>query len=151
VSPVWSPRPGPADVLSTGNEWEAIHRCLSGGQVLAAAAPRRGPDGPRLIRPRYRAFGYTVDPNSLRAVRAWCGDGMPVEALREMHDGPFAGWREVSRRTSGGRPLVRFAHLSAEYCVDCDISGKLLTSVEPTDPQIACWHARQADRGARCR
>jgi hypothetical protein len=107
---------------------------------------RQDAQGSHYVRPAFRADDYRVTPNAMRGIMNWKSDHMPTEALLEMHDGPFAGWRQISRFERGGKQWVRYFNASGEYGVDVEIVDAGLGQVVELDPKLAYDLAVENDR-----
>ena len=98
------------------------------------------------VRRVFQAADYRVDRNSMRAIEAWRDDRLPTQALIEMRDGPFAGWRELARFERDGTSWARFYHPSGEYGVDVELVGAGLGKIVELDPRLAYELAVENDR-----
>jgi hypothetical protein len=107
---------------------------------------RQGPDGPYLVRPRYRPEDYTVHPTAMRSIENERGGYLNVFSLMGERDGPFVGWAEVARFERDGRSWVRLRQTSVDWCVDVEVLEIGLGQVLPVDPQTAYQLAVVADR-----
>jgi hypothetical protein len=106
-----------------------------------------GPDGPYLVRRPYRPEDYAVVPSQTRTLPMRGGD-MPVEwELTERDGSMYAAWKEVRRFIRNGRTWVRVMHASGdEYCLDVETGDGRILRIEPVDPLLAYWEARQSDQ-----
>jgi hypothetical protein len=102
--------------------------------------------GQYYVRRAFVANDYRVDRNSMRAIEAWRDDRLPTQALLEMRDGPFAGWRELSRFVRDGEPWARFYHPSGEYGVEVELVEAGLGKIVELDPKLAYDLAVENDR-----
>jgi hypothetical protein len=107
---------------------------------------REDANGRYYVRPAFNAEDYRIDRSSMRGIESWRRDHMPTQALIEMHDGPFAGWTELSRFERGGKQWVRFYNSSGEYGVDVELVEAGLGAVVELDPKAAYDLAVENDR-----
>jgi hypothetical protein len=107
---------------------------------------RQGPDGPYLVRTRYRPEDYTVHRTAMISIENERGGYLNVFGLIGERDGPFVGWAEAGRFERDGRSWVRMRQTSVDWCVDVEVLKIGLGQVRPVDPLTAYQLALEADR-----
>jgi hypothetical protein len=101
-------------------------------------------DGRRyLVRKPYRPEDYTIPPHELRALRAWSGEGN-VDELKQMHDGPFAGWTEIERYEKDGNRWVLFAN--GDWYIEAQRADSGVPEIRAVPPDQAYRLACEQDK-----